>query len=99
MRILKIINCLACAAALLCASPILSLAQWIHPEDQFSEVIDCGQWRENADGSWDTGPNARLPGMLLSNSKGLRLSNVYVDGVDVAALLERKCGHNRSNPQ
>jgi hypothetical protein len=73
-------------------------AQWANQEAQFSAMIDCDQWHQNDDGSWDTGPDARLPGIRASNAKRITLKKIYVNGIDVAELLEKKCGHLPSAP-
>jgi hypothetical protein len=61
-------------------------------EQRIYDSIDCSQWTYNPDGSWDTGPNARLGGMVFSNSKHIRLSGNIDDGIDTADVLLSKCG-------
>lgn len=57
------------------------------------DSIDCSQWTFNADGSWDTGPNAAIGSLIMSpNSKHLTLNHNMIDGEDVGALLLQKCG-------
>lgn len=60
--------------------------------NQLYESIDCSQWKENSDGTWNTGPNGRLDGMVFPNSVHLAISHEVINGVDLAAMLANKCG-------
>lgn len=55
--------------------------------------IDCSQWTPNADGTWDTGPNAVIGSVVAApNVKHFSVNHFMVDGEDVGALLLEKCG-------
>jgi hypothetical protein len=60
---------------------------------QTGDGIDCGQWKLNPDGSWDTGPSAMVFGMVFANGKNLMMNDVVVNGVEVTALLKKKCAN------
>lgn len=80
------------AAVCMMASIQPSSAQFVNPRDAMRAAIDCSQWTKNADGTWDTGPHASLPGMKISNSKHVEISNTFLEGVNVGELLAEKCG-------
>jgi hypothetical protein len=62
-------------------------------EKQLYDGIDCTQWKQNPNGTWDTGPKARFgDDMSMPDSKGVDVHGITISGVDVAALLEKKCG-------
>ncbi len=54
--------------------------------------IDCSQWKENPDKTWDTGPNATLDGMVFPNSVHLAITDETINGVNLAQMLLQKCG-------
>lgn len=56
------------------------------------ESIDCSQWKENPDATWNTGPDARLDGMVFPNSIHLAITHETINGVDLAQMLQEKCG-------
>lgn len=56
------------------------------------DSIDCSQWKENPDRTWDTGPNARLDGMVFPNSVHLAITDETINGVNLAQMLHQKCG-------
>lgn len=59
------------------------------------DSIDCSQWAINPDGTWNTGPSAQLGGMAFANSDHLSLSSINLNGVDMTALLLKKCGNKQ----
>jgi hypothetical protein len=56
------------------------------------DSIDCSQWKQNPDRTWNTGPNARLDGMVFPNSVHLSITHETINGVDLAQMLLQKCG-------
>jgi hypothetical protein len=87
------IRTVATAFSLLSIFATAALAQQPNIEELISASIDCSQWKQNADGSWDTGPKAVIAGFgSFPNNKRLTLKGNMVNGVDTTAILEKKCG-------
>lgn len=87
------IRTVANAFSLLSIFTTAALAQQPNIEEQISASIDCKNWHLNSDGTWDTGPDAKIEGFgVFSNSRRVKLGNAFVNGVNATAILEKKCG-------
>jgi hypothetical protein len=60
-------------------------------EAALTAKIKCGDFRKNADGSWTSGPNAKIGTNAFSNHT-FDTHGVSVGGADLATVLNRKCG-------
>ena len=60
-------------------------------EKKLAGQIKCEDFKKNANGSWTSGPNAKIGTNVYSNTTfGVR--GISLDGADVAIVLEQKCG-------
>ena len=54
--------------------------------------IKCEDFRKNPDGTWTSGPDAKIGGNPFSNLT-FDSKRVTIGGADLATVLDRKCGH------
>ena len=54
--------------------------------------IKCEDFRKNPDGTWTSGPNAKIGSNPFSNLT-FESKRVTIGGADLATVLDRKCGH------
>ena len=54
--------------------------------------IQCEDFRKNPDGTWTSGPNAKIGSNPLPNLT-FDTQRVTIGGADLATVLDRKCGH------
>jgi hypothetical protein len=54
--------------------------------------IKCEDFRKNPDGTWASGPNAKIVSNPFSNLT-FESKRVTIGGADLATVLDRKCGH------
>jgi hypothetical protein len=54
--------------------------------------IKCEDFRKNPDGTWTSGPNAKI-GNNPFYSLTFQSKRVTVGGADLATVLDHKCGH------
>ena len=71
-----------------------SFGNAVAQEQEMYDAIDCSQWTLNADGTWRTGPNAVIIGARrrFSNLNSIDMAGFFVNGIDVSAWLNAKCG-------
>jgi hypothetical protein len=63
----------------------------INAEAALTAKIKCADFRKNADGTWTSGPNTKIGTNAFSNHT-FDTSGVSIGGVDLATVLNRKCG-------
>jgi hypothetical protein len=83
-----LVTCGILAAA--CA-PVLGQKQQQFDTRAIYDSIDCRQWTQNADGTWDGGPNARVGSMTFHATIHNTMSGYTESGVDAEAVLLKKC--------
>jgi hypothetical protein len=54
--------------------------------------INCDDFRKNPDGTWTSGPIAKIGSNPFSNLT-FESKRVTIGGADLATVLDRKCGH------
>ena len=54
--------------------------------------IKCEDFRKNPDGTWTSGPDAKIGSNPFSNLT-FESKRVAIGGADLATVLDRKCGH------
>jgi hypothetical protein len=54
--------------------------------------ISCEDFRKNPDGTWTSGPNAKIGKNPIANLT-FDTQRVTIGGADLATVLDRKCGH------
>ena len=54
--------------------------------------IKCDDFRKNPDGTWTSGPNAKIGSNPFSNLT-FDSKRVTIGGADLATVLDRKCSH------
>ena len=63
-------------------------------EAKLAGKINCEDFRKNPDGTWTSGPNAKIGSNPFSNLT-FESKRVTIGGADLATVLDRKCGHCR----
>jgi hypothetical protein len=58
---------------------------------QLASTVDCSQFKKTPDGSWISGPNAKIGFMDVPNNKFGKGGFVMGD-TDISDVLEAKCG-------
>ena len=61
-------------------------------EAALAPKIRCENFKANADGTWTSGPNAKIGSNPFSHLTFGR-ERVTIGGADLATVLDRKCGH------
>jgi hypothetical protein len=72
-------------------------AQTASPTDAeraMAAKIKCGDFKKNPDGSWSSGPNAKIGAMEFRNHR-FEVGGFNFSGADVAVVLDQKCGRSR----
>ena len=59
-------------------------------EAALAPKIRCEDFKENADGAWTSGPNAKIGGNAFANHT-FETHGVTIGGADLATVLNRKC--------
>jgi hypothetical protein len=59
-------------------------------EAALAPKIRCQDFRENADGTWTSGPNAKIGGNAFANHT-FETHGVSIGRADLATVLNRKC--------
>ena len=79
------------------AERVPAIAQERHPltATQSYNSIDCRQWSLNADGTWNGGPHALLGNLTFANTMYHTMTGYTDDGIDLSAMLEKKCGKSK----
>lgn len=83
---------MACGVVAGACPPAIAQNQHSLDAKQISDSIDCSQWTQNPDGTWNGGPNARVGGMAFPNTIHMTMTGYAENGVDEAAALLKKCG-------
>ena len=73
--------------------PAIAQQGRISDPQQAAATIDCRQWKLNSDGTWSSGPNARVGNLTFPNTMNNTMSGYTDNGLDAETLLEKKCGH------
>jgi hypothetical protein len=60
-------------------------------EAALSAKIKCEDFIKNSDGTWTSGPNTKIGANAFPNHT-FDTNGVSIGGVDLAAVLKRKCG-------
>jgi hypothetical protein len=60
-------------------------------EAALTAKIRCKDFRKNADGTWTSGPNAKI-GINAFSNHTFDIHGVSIGGADLATVLNRKCG-------
>jgi hypothetical protein len=61
-------------------------------EAALADKIRCEDFRKNPDGTWTSGPDAKIGSNPFSNLT-FESKRVTIGGADLATVLDRKCGH------
>ena len=61
-------------------------------EAKLAGKINCEDFRKNPDGTWTSGPNAKIGSNPFSNLT-FDSKRVTIGGADLATVLDRKCSH------
>ena len=94
MFLLRTVASLAvCGAALWCANSVVAQqVEGTEAEKALAAQIKCEDFKRAADGGWVSGPNARVGGMMFSNSTISGPGGINIGGADLVVVLNRKCG-------
>jgi hypothetical protein len=90
MKLLGLLLCIAMAAH--CNSANSNPTQKSNAEAALAGKVKCEDFQKNSDGTWTSGPNARIGSIPLPNLT-FDTQRVTIGGVDLATVLDRKCGH------
>ena len=86
----RLLVCLAVATCL--SSANADPTQESKAEAALAGKIKCEDFRKNPDGTWTSGPDAKIGGNPFSNLT-FDSKRVTIGGADLATVLDRKCGH------
>jgi len=94
MFLLRTVASLAvCGAALWWTNSVVAQqAEATEPEKALAAQIKCEDFKRTADGGWLSGLNARVGGMVFSNSTIFGPGGINIGGADLVVVLNRKCG-------
>ena len=71
--------------------PSLTAAQMSDAEQKLASLVDCQQFKKNADGSWTGAPDARI-GKIMAGGQVFVRGGFKLDGADIATVLNNRCG-------
>jgi hypothetical protein len=88
--IFRLLIYLAVAASL--SSANADPTQESKAEAALAGKIKCEDFRKNPNGTWTSGPNAKIGSNPFPNLT-FESKRVTIGGADLATVLDRKCGH------
>ena len=81
--------------ALLLASVAIGSCAYAQPqniiEKSIADQIRCADFKRNADGSWTSGPGAKIGDVDLAENTFVPHNGVVRGGLDVGTAVEQKC--------
>jgi hypothetical protein len=89
-KLLGLLLCLAMAPY--CNSANSDPTQKSNAEAALAGKVKCEDFRKNSDGTWTSGPNAKIGSNPFPNLT-FDAQRVTIGGADLATVLDRKCGH------
>ena len=83
---------LCLAMVIYCNSANSDPTQKSNAEAALAGKIKCEDFRKNSDGTWTSGPNAKIGNNPFPNLT-FDTQRVTIGGADLATVLDRKCSH------
>ena len=86
---MSLIRILLCTSALMLCTWGAG-AQMSDSEKRLADLIECKQFKKNADGSWIGAPHAKI-GKIMGGGQIFVRGGFKLDGADIATVLDRMC--------